>query len=125
MDRLRSPPRGSLTAPPSNQPRDFFIGSEKPKNIGGGGARIMGSRHTIAIVENEPLIRSALTALLRVLGLHTVAHESAEAFIEEHSVHNFDCILADQNLPGMSGLEFASYLRARAIGTPLILMTGR
>jgi len=85
----------------------------------------MDSKKTIAIVEDEVQIRAALTGLLRALGFETVAYGSAEAFLAGYSVQRFDCILIDQNLPGISGFELAQCLPARQVGAPLILMTGR
>jgi len=85
----------------------------------------MDSKKTIAIVEDEDLIRAALTTFLRALGFETVTYGSAEAFLAGHSVQRLDCILLDQNLPGMSGLELSEYLRARQIDVPQILITGR
>jgi len=85
----------------------------------------MDSKKTIAIVEDEAQIRAALTGLLRALGFGTVAYGSAEAFLAGYSVQHFDCILIDQNLPGVKGFELSQYLRARPVGAPLILMTGR
>jgi len=85
----------------------------------------MDSKKTIAIVEDEAQIRAALTGLLRALGFETVAYGSAEAFLAGYSVQRFDCILIDQNLPGISGFELAQCLRARQVSAPLILMTGR
>jgi FixJ family two-component response regulator len=84
----------------------------------------MDSKKTIAIVEDEALIRAALAALLRALGFLTVTYGSAEDFIAGYSVQSFDCILMDQNLPGMSGLELSEYLRARQIDKPQVLITG-
>jgi FixJ family two-component response regulator len=85
----------------------------------------MDSKKTIAIVEDEAPIRAALTGLLRALGFDTVAYGSAEAFIAGYSVQRFDCILVDQNLPGIAGFELSQCLRTRHVDTPLILMTGR
>jgi FixJ family two-component response regulator len=81
--------------------------------------------NAIAIVEDDAAVRAALARFLRVLGFDTLSYESAEAFIGSNSTQDLVCILMDQNLPGISGLELSEYLRTREINIPQVLITGR
>ncbi|WP_315094638.1 response regulator [uncultured Cellulomonas sp.] len=52
----------------------------------------------------------------------TVVHEPMSA-LAEVAAHEFDVVLTDIQMPGMSGLELLVELRARAAGTPVAVMT--
>jgi DNA-binding response OmpR family regulator len=57
-------------------------------------------------------------------GHHVAWLRSAEPALET-GPHEFDAILLDLMLPGMDGLELASRLRQRGVGTPILMMTVR
>jgi LmbE family N-acetylglucosaminyl deacetylase/AmiR/NasT family two-component response regulator len=52
----------------------------------------------------------------------TVVHEPMSA-LAEVAAHEFDVVLTDIQMPGMSGLELLGELRSRAAGTPVAVMT--
>lgn len=83
--------------------------------------------NTILIVEDEPAVRELLAATLEGAGYETVkAVDGSEA---QHLVadRNPALILLDWMLPGMSGLEFARWLKRdeRLSGIPIIMLTAR
>lgn len=77
----------------------------------------------IAIVEDDPAVRTAVGNMVRSLGLRACPYDCAEAFLADLPDH-IDCIISDVNMPGMSGLDFQEALLARGITTPFIVMTG-
>jgi FixJ family two-component response regulator len=90
-------------------------------------SRMMATNHaTIAIVEDDAGVRTALQQLLRALEFQAVTFASAEEFLKAECDGQVDCLIADVNLPGMSGVALLQTL-AIAGGRPLpaVLITGR
>jgi FixJ family two-component response regulator len=83
------------------------------------------SRGTIAIVEDDAGVRTALEQLLRSAGFKAVTYGSAEEFLEGGRSGRVDCLIADVNLPGMSGVALVQTLAKESGGPPVVIMTGR
>jgi two-component system response regulator QseB len=79
----------------------------------------------ILIVEDDPALGSAIVDGLRHHA-HTVdwAQDGIKAF---HALNNeeFDAVVLDINLPGMSGFELLERTRNRGIATPVLIVTAR
>jgi FixJ family two-component response regulator len=78
----------------------------------------------IAIVDDDHSVREALTSLVRSLGYAAVAFECAEAFLKSNGRRRLACVIADVQMPGMSGLELHARLVAAGEPIPTILITG-
>ena len=77
---------------------------------------------TLAVVDDDDDVRTALSRLLRAMGHRVRLFASAEDFeVEDIAV---DCVIADVRLPGLSGLELRDRLRARNRHAPVVLITG-
>ena len=74
-------------------------------------------RKRVLVVEDDRVLRLALSGLLA--GQHTVeeAADGLEA-LEKLAARDFDLVLLDVGLPGMSGLDVLTRLRADGHGTP-------
>jgi FixJ family two-component response regulator len=79
----------------------------------------------IAVVEDDAGVRTALEQLLRSAGYHALTFESAEAFLAHSGTSDFDCLIADINLPGISGVELVKGLGGNGKRLPAVLITGR
>jgi diguanylate cyclase (GGDEF)-like protein len=81
------------------------------------------SRHSVLVVDDEPLILSSLQRLLRrefdVLGAHS--GPEGLALLGTHDVH---VIISDQRMPGMSGTEFLSQIQGAYPDAIALLLTG-
>ena len=77
---------------------------------------------TLAVVDDDDDVRTALNRLLRAMGYRVVGFASAEDF-EARSVE-VDCAIIDMRLPGVSGLELCERLRQRSSPLPVVLVTG-
>jgi FixJ family two-component response regulator len=82
-------------------------------------------RATIAVVEDDAGVRTALQQLLRSAGFEAIAFASAEELLAAEAVSDVDCVIADVNLPGMSGVALAGALAERGVTLATVLMTGR
>jgi FixJ family two-component response regulator len=84
------------------------------------------NRHmTIAVVEDDAGVRTALEQLLRSAGFQALTFESAEAFLALPDRNDVDCLIADINLPGISGVELVIRLGSDGDRLPAVLITGR
>ncbi|HEY6097945.1 MAG TPA: response regulator [Anaeromyxobacter sp.] len=79
----------------------------------------------ILVVDDERHVRSALTRVLRRMGLETVEAGSAEAALGELAPARFACALVDLRMPGMGGMELVRRARAAAPDLPLLVVTGQ
>jgi FixJ family two-component response regulator len=77
---------------------------------------------TLAIVDDDDDVRTALGRLLRSMGHVVKAFASAEAF--EAQTAAFDCVIVDVRLPGLSGLELRERLHGRGTPVPVVFITG-
>jgi FixJ family two-component response regulator len=63
--------------------------------------------------------------LLRAVGIDAVSYHSAEAFIAGCRPTDFDCLVLDIQLHGMSGIELCRHLSAAGWRTPVVFITER
>jgi two-component system, LuxR family, response regulator FixJ len=77
----------------------------------------------IAIVDDDDAARHALQFLLKVLGHTPISYASAANFLES-DIRAFACLILDQHMPGMTGVELAQRLRAEANTIPIMLISG-
>ena len=80
---------------------------------------------TIAVVEDDVAVRTALQQLLRSAAFLTLTFASAEDFLNEAGAERADLLIADVNLPGLNGVALLQRLAACGSTLPAILMTGR
>jgi FixJ family two-component response regulator len=77
----------------------------------------------ISVVDDDASVRTATTGLLRSLGFFPHAFASANEFLQSSRLSDTSCIIADVQMPGMSGLELQEHLIARGQRTPIIFIT--
>ena len=77
----------------------------------------------IAIVDDDPSVRETLTSLLRSLGYAALAFERAEDLLNSKSRSDLSCVIADVQMPGMTGPELHARLVASGKPVPTILIT--
>lgn len=77
----------------------------------------------IVIVEDDPAVRGALTFLLELDGYDVEGFASAEALLARTLPARTRCLVLDQRLPGISGLDALRALRARRVTAPAVLIT--
>lgn len=77
----------------------------------------------IAVVDDDPSIRSALSSLLRSIGYTVGLFDSAEAFLESLKGGSPACLLTDIQMPGMGGLELQASMGKDHPTVPVLVMT--
>ena len=83
------------------------------------------SRGLVLVVEDNELMRDAIDNLLDAAGFSGIAYASAEALLAGARVDDGVCIVSDVRLPGISGFELSTRLRAGGTQTPVILIAAR
>jgi RNA polymerase sigma factor (sigma-70 family) len=81
------------------------------------------SRHTVFIVDDDPLARDGLSLLLGRHGYRVSVFASAEDFLDTLSLEWTGCAVLDIRMPGMNGLELQRALSQRSCMLPVIFIT--
>ncbi len=82
---------------------------------------------SILVVEDEPAIQELISYNLELAGHQVLRADSAEQAMAMVRAALPDMVVLDWMLPGMSGIDFARWLRAdkRTQAVPLIMLTAR
>ena len=78
----------------------------------------------VFVIDDDPLLRDALSRLFRSIGLQVVTFASAAEFLNHKLQPSPRCLVLDVRLPGLSGIDFQSELAKANIDIPIIFMTG-
>ena len=93
--------------------------------LGGADAHIEARPPTIFVVDDDSLVREAMSGLFRKEGWSVEAYSNGSAFLEAYRPGREGCLVLDARMPGMSGLELLDYLKAAGSGMPTIMITGQ
>jgi CheY-like chemotaxis protein len=82
-------------------------------------------RHSVLLVDDDPLVRMGTVDMLEDLGHMVVeAGSAAEALTMLQAGTQVDLVITDQAMPGMRGTELAAQLKQKHPELPIILATG-
>jgi len=77
----------------------------------------------ISIVDDDASVREGLADLVSSIGFQAKTFRRAEHFLKSHWLRNTSCLIADVQMPEMTGLELYSALVDLGIKMPTILIT--
>ena len=77
----------------------------------------------ISIVDDDETMREAVKGLMKSLGYRVEVAASAEEFLSSRHVRGTSCLIADVQMPGMSGLDLHRHLSASGKVIPTVLIT--
>jgi FixJ family two-component response regulator len=77
----------------------------------------------IAIVDDDESVREATESLVRVSGFAPEAFRCANEFLKSDGLGRTSCLIADVQMPGMSGIELHGHLVQSGNAIPTVLMT--
>jgi EAL domain-containing protein (putative c-di-GMP-specific phosphodiesterase class I) len=78
----------------------------------------------VLVVDDDPAVGRSLQRVLESAGYEVVVADDGNVAIETLMSRAFDVVLSDIRMPGMSGVELLSVVRAYDLDVPVILMTG-
>ena len=91
--------------------------SKPPRKVG----RVQGP--VISIIDDDASMRGAVERLLTSMGFAVRAYPSATEFLGSPRLNDTLCIVADVEMPGMSGLELQDHLVGNGFNIPVIFIT--
>jgi two-component system, LuxR family, response regulator FixJ len=74
----------------------------------------------VVVVDQDPAVRSSLKFSLELEGFSVRVYGNAADFLDA-GVDEADCLVIEQRVPAMSGMELIAKLRAQNIATPAVL----
>lgn len=77
----------------------------------------------VSIIDDDASVRVATNRLVRSLGYIAHTFSSADEFLQSSLVNDTSCVIADVQMPGMSGVELQSVLLAQGRRQPIIFIT--
>jgi FixJ family two-component response regulator len=78
----------------------------------------------VIVIDDDDLVREAVSDLLRSVGLQTKLFASIPDFLKWKLPDAPSCLVLDVRLPDLSGLDFQSELNKRRVQMPIVFMTG-
>jgi FixJ family two-component response regulator len=84
---------------------------------------LVAASNAIAIVDDDAAVRSALAFLFEIEGYAVQTFSTARGFLDRSAGEEPCCLIVDQNMPGMTGLELVVHLRRNGAAWPIIMIT--
>jgi len=79
---------------------------------------------TVFVVDDDPSHLASMGRLLRASGLQAQAFSSAADFLERRPMEAPGCVVADLQMPGMTGIELQEALAKSDNPLPIVFLTG-
>jgi two-component system, LuxR family, response regulator FixJ len=79
-------------------------------------------RFIVAVVDDDAAVCSSLKFSLELEGFAVRTYADGAEFLAANDLGAFSCLVIDQRMPAMSGMELIATLRAQQVRTPAILV---
>ncbi len=76
----------------------------------------------VVVVDDDPAVCGSLKFSLELEGFSVRTFRNGAELLREGDLHDCQCFVIDQRMPGMSGMDLIASLRERNVGTPAILV---
>jgi FixJ family two-component response regulator len=83
----------------------------------------MSNTFLISVVEDDQFFRDSMRRLMKSLGHSAEAFSSAADFLASPHLTETGCLIADVNMPAMTGIELHKHLIEMGHAIPTILVT--
>jgi CheY-like chemotaxis protein len=84
----------------------------------------MSALRKVLVVDDDPVVGKSYNRVLSNKGYVVTTAENAREALEQMSRDEYDLVVTDIRMPGMSGLELAETVKARRPWTPVLIVTG-
>jgi two-component system response regulator FixJ len=78
----------------------------------------------VAVVDDDDAVRDSLRFLLEIAGFNVAAYSSARQFLDGATLADLRCLVVDQHMPDVTGLQLVTQLRTQGATLPVALITG-
>jgi FixJ family two-component response regulator len=120
----RCPPLADACSP---APASRLNAGNRPWRGGGFGAvpwkNFVPGKALISIVDDDASLREALKGLLQACGFAAEAFPSAEAFLTSARLRETRCLIADVQMPRVTGFQLQAALSELGLKIPVIFIT--
>jgi len=79
----------------------------------------------IAVIDDDQSMARMLSRVIKAEGFEVERFCSAEEFLNSDSLRQFDCLILDMNLPGMSGIDLQRQLNDSGVEIPIVFISGQ
>jgi FixJ family two-component response regulator len=83
----------------------------------------LSTRSIISVIDDDASVRAATNNLLRSHGYTVHTFASAGEFLRSAHMNDTSCVIADVQMPAMSGVELLMLVRAQGSRVPFIFIT--
>ena len=83
----------------------------------------MSAESRICLIDDDASARAAIERVLTVEGHEVVSYPDGQTGLDAALTEDFDCVLTDLRMPGVSGLELIDTLHDELPNLPVVLMT--
>lgn len=87
------------------------------------GKAVLSTVSVISVIDDDASVRAAINNLLSSHGYLVDTFASAEEFLQSARPNNSSCVVADVQMPAMSGLDLLTHMRAEGRAVPFIFIT--
>ena len=81
------------------------------------------TRGVVVIVDDDPAVCNALKFSLEIEGFVVRLYESGSELLTHFALSDCRCLVVDEKMPGIGGIDLIVELRQRDFAAPAILMT--
>jgi two-component system, LuxR family, response regulator FixJ len=78
----------------------------------------------VIVLDDDHAVRNSLKFSLEIEGFTVRSYATGAELLDAGSLAPCSCLVVDQHMPGMNGLDLIDLLRSRQFSAPAILITG-
>jgi two-component system, LuxR family, response regulator FixJ len=78
---------------------------------------------TVFVVDDEPVVRKAVSLILEQGGHRIETFASAAEFLERYDASQPGCLVSDVRMPGMDGMDLLRHLSQQGIRIPVVMLS--
>jgi FixJ family two-component response regulator len=79
---------------------------------------------TVAVIDDDVDVGDVLGGLLETMGYQVETYRSGMEFLSNAQFDRLACLVVDQNMPQMTGLQMIERLSQQGVNIPALLITG-
>ncbi|MGC2414567.1 MAG: response regulator [Stellaceae bacterium] len=82
-------------------------------------------RGPVCVIDDDVWVSDSLSVLLETYGFTVLTFGSGAEFLKDDRHRHAKCLVIDQHMPGLDGLDVIGELHRQGLSPPAILITGR